>query len=109
MIRAKSKRDAAGAVGTDEGAEEFVALPAGGFEVGGFEGFAVAPGAAFGMADAVVNPPSAVVVPEVVGGFAAWDAEGESADEGGGWGHVDRTAMIHGWMVKSITPGSVVS
>jgi hypothetical protein len=61
MIRAKSKRDAAGAVGTYEGAEEFVALPAGGFEVGGFEGFAVAPGAAFGMADAVVNPPGAVV------------------------------------------------
>jgi hypothetical protein len=109
MIRAKSKRDATGAVGTDEGAEEFVALLAGGIEIRGFEGFAVAHGADCGVADAVVNPPGAVVVPKMVGEFAAWDAEGQSADDGSGWGHVDRTAMIHGWMVNSITPGSVVS
>jgi hypothetical protein len=61
------------------------------------------------MADAVVNPPGAVVVPKVVGGFAAGDAEGEPADDGGVLRHADRTAMILGWMVKSITPGSVVS
>jgi hypothetical protein len=50
-----------------------------------------------------------VVVAKMLGGFAAGDAEGEPADDGGGWGHADQTAMIHGWMVKSITPGSVVS
>lgn len=64
--------------------EDFVALGAGGVEVAGFEGLAIALGAAFGMTDAVVNPPGAVVVPEVVSGFAADDTEGELADTGSG-------------------------
>ena len=59
-----SRRDFAG-FGFD-GGKDAVAFAAGGFEVGGSEGKAVAYGDAFGVPERDPAPPGAVVVPDVM-------------------------------------------
>lgn len=68
-----------------EGGEDAVALGAGGFEVAGFEGGAVAlPGFAGNGAEGEVEPPDSVVVPEVVIGVGGGAADGEGEFVGHG-------------------------
>jgi hypothetical protein len=87
-----SERYAALTVGFDKGAEEFVAFSAGGFEVGGLEGLADPFPATVGLAEAEVSPPGAVVVPEMMGWFAAGNADPEL----GGWAWGLRVGWFHG-------------
>jgi hypothetical protein len=62
-------------IGVD-GGEYAVALAAGGFGVGGFEGDAVAFSGAGGGVEGEVEPPGSVVVPEVVVGVGVGAAGG---------------------------------
>ncbi len=59
-----------------DGGEDAVALAAGGFGVGGFEGDAVAFSCACGGVEGEVEPPGSVVVPEVVVGVVFGAAGG---------------------------------
>lgn len=68
-----------------DGGENAVAIAAGGFEVGGFEGEAMAfTGAGVGV-ESEVEPPGSVVVPEVMVGVAFGAAVGEVVFGGHGY------------------------
>lgn len=83
-----SEWDPALAVGSDQGAEEFVAFLAGDLKVISLEGFPDPLACPIGLADAEVGPPSPVVVPEVMGGFATRNSDSEFAENSRFFGRV---------------------